>query len=74
MIRLGAQLSGIGTRADGAVLIGVASPFDLTGEGVVACAGTGGGARTAGGHGTFGIAAIHIELDREVTSVGAFYD
>lgn len=70
--QLSRLIGGIGTRADGAVGIGVASSLDLPGQSIVAGAGTGGGTGTAGGRGTFGIAAIHIELDREFAPVGAF--
>ena len=72
VVWLRAKLSCIGARADGAVGIGVASSFDLTGQSIVAGAGAGGETGTAGGRGTFGIAAIHIELDREFAPVGAF--
>ena len=67
MIGLRAQLSrligGIGARADGAVGVGLASPLDLPGQGVVALAGTGGQTRTAGGGGAIGTAAVRVELD-----------
>ena len=71
--QLSRLIGSIGTRADGAVGIGIASPFDLSGQGVVAGAGAGGETGAAGGRGTFGIAAIHVESDREFAPVGAFF-
>ena len=77
MIGLRAQLSrligGVGARADGAVVAGLATSLDLPGQGVVAFAGTGGHTGTACGHGTIGTAAVRVELDRELAPVGAFW-
>jgi len=70
--KISREVGGIGAGGDGAVAVHVTASLGLAGQGVVAGAGSGAGGDTAKGGGTFSIAALRIELDRELASVGAF--